>query len=695
MCGVAVGADVQEYDQWAREILGGGVFWTRLHIHAPLYPYLLAFLYLVCGMNLCLVRAMQLGLDLVSLVLVFAAVRLICNRRVASILGFLWAVYLPLIYFSAELVSEVLIVFLFSALFLVWALSLQRQFGSSRWQYFLSAIAGLLLGLAAITHPLSMLFSAFFIVAVCWVRMRASCAQSAAFHAAVMLLTMSLAVAPVTWRNYHVSHQFVLVQAHEGLNLYLGNNSEATGTCYIRPGKDYVRLVEWPAAEGIVGENATKKFYLRQTVAFVVAKPLCWMRLLFRKLLLTWNDSEIPSGADLPELQCLTSFMRMPLLRFGMIAPLALAGVWFSCRHRQVYPLLVPILSYSLALTIFVTSGRYRLGMIPSVLVAAAVALDQIIFVAPQRCGRKKLIGLILVLLGGVVVFLPRPPRISTSMTESTRLLAEAAWRDGKRVQAEQWLRAGLVLMPQDVAMTHLLGVVLAEDGRCAAAMECYRRVLSLDPENVKARVDLAVMLSETGEKKGAEEELARALEIEPDSADVWYNLGVLAEQAGDLSAALTDYRRALTFNPGFASAHLNYGVLCHKQKRHLEALEHYSVAMRLEPRKARIATCMAVLRAETGHPQEAKRLFERALQLNPKQVPVWLTFGRFLQAQGNVDAAAQVLQEARRANPGVPIAFPHTAQQTVPGGHKVEARSGENRRGRIRSEHGSNGALD
>ncbi|MBU8901699.1 MAG: hypothetical protein KOO69_03080, partial [Victivallales bacterium] len=35
---IPIGADVEEYDNWAKEILAWGFSSQRLHIHAPLYP---------------------------------------------------------------------------------------------------------------------------------------------------------------------------------------------------------------------------------------------------------------------------------------------------------------------------------------------------------------------------------------------------------------------------------------------------------------------------------------------------------------------------------------------------------------------------------------------------------------------------------------------------------------------------------
>ena len=54
-----VGPDVEEYDNWAKEILAWGFSSGRLHIHAPLYPALLASLYYVFSFSQFWVRLFQ------------------------------------------------------------------------------------------------------------------------------------------------------------------------------------------------------------------------------------------------------------------------------------------------------------------------------------------------------------------------------------------------------------------------------------------------------------------------------------------------------------------------------------------------------------------------------------------------------------------------------------------------------------
>src|SRR3954453_2389610 len=54
--------DSQEYDRWAREIAAGDWLGSQVFFQAPLYPYLLAVLYVLCGRSLDAVYLVQISL---------------------------------------------------------------------------------------------------------------------------------------------------------------------------------------------------------------------------------------------------------------------------------------------------------------------------------------------------------------------------------------------------------------------------------------------------------------------------------------------------------------------------------------------------------------------------------------------------------------------------------------------------------
>ena len=656
---VAIGPDVREYDAWARNILGGDWLWTRVQPHAPLYPFLLATLYAITHTDLMAVRALQLALDVLSLLLVYGALRFLLDRRVAIIAGLLWALYLPLIYFSGEVFCEGLLVFCLAAAFFLYGYGFGRDIllTTSERPMVCAVLAGVMLGLAAITHPIVLPFGLATAAFVGWRSWQSGGARRGVALAALTLTGLLLPILPVTARNRAVSGEFVLIQGNEGLNFYIGNNPQATGTPYVRSGDDFDKLVNRPATVGANTERGATRFFYAKAWTFIRDQPGAWLRLLLRKLALTWSGEEIPSGPDLPSLQVQTSFMGLPLLRFGIIGPLAFAGLWFCRRRRDVWIFPLCVVCCTLVLTVFVTSGRYRLCMVPAVLILAAIAVDGFLQTWEREDGRSLVIGVILTGSGLLLALLARPPALPQAEAESALLHAEAAWYGKNLFAAQQWLGRTLELDPTNATANHLAGVVLQETGRPADAIAYFHNALERRPNDVRLRTDLANALSQVGRRADAREEYAAALALDSGSAEVWYNLGVLLEQQGDTDRARECYQKALLCCPGFTSAHLNLRVLHHRNHEYDSARVCYTRALRLAPGKPRTLTCLAVLCADTGDAAGARRFFEQSLHADPRQPDVWVAYIRFLRAQSEDLAAEAALRQACDANPGFKLA--------------------------------------
>jgi Flp pilus assembly protein TadD len=615
----ALGADAMEYDKWARRILAGEWLWRELPIHAPLYPFCLAGMYSLTGVSIPAVRALQLGLDLLSLTLVALALWRLVNARAALACAALWALYQPLIYYSAELFCEVLAVLLLSAVLLCWAVA-HRPGGRGPLRLWPLRLSALLCGLAAITHPLTLFLSLPYLGWVHWtLRARRTPRQRWVLATALAGLFL-LPIVPVTLRNAAVSGEFVPIQAHDGLNLYIGNNPEATGTCYVRPGPAFDDLVNRPGRAGSTTQSAARRYFQAAVVRFVVQQPLQAGRLLVRKALLTWNAADIPSGPDLPLLQALTAFMRVPLLRFGFVAPLALAGWAVAYRRRRLVPFLWMPVFATAALALLVTSGRYRLMMMPALIGGAALAVEGLWRAWQRDDQRTWMLAVVLSLAGLVVAYAVPIPALPTAEAEAVVLLAEAAWRARDVRQAEHFARYGLEAHPEDAALHHLLGNVLLEQGKTAAAVAALQRALQSEPGRCTAAVDLAIALAADGRDAAALAELDRAAKLTATSADVGYNQGVIYERQGRLDLAERAYEQALVRDLTHASARLNLGLLLLRGGQGDRAVPHLAGVLNLRPQDDKALAGLAVYHAQRGEFRQAGEFFTRAIAANPKR---------------------------------------------------------------------------
>lgn len=658
----AVGADVAEYDTLARHLLMGATGGADLAIHAPLYPHFLAFLYRLVGPVLPAVRNLQALLDVLSMSLVWIAVRRLWGRRPACLAGLIWATYLPLVYYSAELYAEGLLVFLLAASFFLWSLVPNAQ----RLRPSLLLAIGLCLGLAAITHPLSLLFGVTAAAVGPLLALPALDRRGKLAASAWLALGLLIPVITASWRGSSQAGSPLLVQDRAGFNFYLGNNPDADGTPYLPPGPDYEHLLDWPAREGVT--QGTQGFFVRQALRFALRHPIQELGLLARKLAFTWSAQEIASGSDLPELQLITPLMRLPLPRFGWVAPLALLGFWLRRRDRRVWLWALLPAAYTVALTAFLTCGRYRLPMVPALIVLAALALDSLVVASQQRDVLVWRMATAILLAGFLAVHLIRPPVPRDSAARSWLLLAEANWRlysqdSDKRIRqshldgTEQTVAEAAKLAPDLPGVHHLRGLCLAAKGEPREALAELAAARDLRPNDPQVLVNYVLTLAEAGDRKGAEELLQQALSANPAQASFWYELGVFAEEDGDAARAEDAYLRTVDLDPTHASALLNLAILHHRVGDRETAEVLYRRVLLLAPRKARAQFGLAILLTEIGRGPAAYPHFEAAVTNEPGNPTFWTVYQQVLAEAGQTERAQRVAERARRATAPPPAA--------------------------------------
>lgn len=660
----AVGADVAEYDALARHLLVGGADSSGGAIHAPLYPRFLAMLYRWVGPVLPAVRNLQCLLDVLAMSLVWIAVRRVWRLRVACLTGLIWATYLPLVYYSAELYAEGLVVFLLAASFFLWSFVPAAR----RLRPALLLGIGLCLGLAAVTHPLSLLFG-LAATALGPLLALPELERRGKWLAVVWLaLGLLIPLGIVSWRSSRAAGGPVLVQDRAGFNFYLGNNPDADGTPYVPPGPEYDHLLAWPAREGVEGGHAAQAFFCRQALGFALHHPLRELGLLVRKAVLTWNAHEIASGSDLPELQLFTPLMRLPFPRFLWIAPLAILGFWLHRRDRRVWLWALLPAAYTVALTIFLTCGRYRLPMVPALIVLAALGLDALATAFRQQDVTTWRVATAIILLAVLPVYLVRPPVPRDSTARSWLLIAEANWRlytlanGDERVReshlagAEKTVAEAAKLAPNLPGIHHLRGLCLSARGESQQALAELALARALRPRDPQVLVNYALTLAENGQPQAARELIEQALQVSPNQASLWYELGVFAAADNDLAQAQDAYRRTLALDPTQVSALLNLAILHYRAADTDTAAALYRRALLLDPRKARAHFGLAVLLAEQGQAPAAYPHFEAAVANEPGNPTFWAVYEQVLADAGEAERARLVAERGQRATaPPIP----------------------------------------
>lgn len=381
--------DPRIYHDWAVAIARGQWIGDEIFSLGPLYPYLLGLLYWVAGPNILLAKTLQVLLGMGVCALVWWLGRQLFSPRVGLLAAAGWAVYAMAIFYEGTLmITNVQTP-------LVLGLLLACEAGRRRPTPRAWGLAGALLGLCALSRPNVLLFGAAVVPWLLWARPAAGrrVLLSLAFLAGLLVVVL-----PVTARNYAVGGELVWIVAGGGAQFYTGNNPEADGTYHIpsrfpkfeadTPEKErttYRRAAE-EMSGGPVALSEVSPFWARQGLAWIRAHPLDWLALEWRKLSLFFNAAEIWNNRTITLAREFSWVLRLPLLSFGLVMPLAFVGLVASARRfrRLVFPYAAIGVFLVSALLFFVIS-RFRMPAVPVLLIFASVGVFALIDALRER----------------------------------------------------------------------------------------------------------------------------------------------------------------------------------------------------------------------------------------------------------------------------------------------------------------------
>ncbi|TWT45920.1 Tetratricopeptide repeat protein [Phycisphaerae bacterium RAS1] len=654
------GPDVREYHEWAQTILSGRWLWDHVPIHAPLYAYWLAGCYALSGSAAWIARAAQLLLGVGAMALIMHVIYRSAGRAAGLACGLLWAVYVPLIYYEAELLSEGLLLLLNCAAIAACAacrgpMTLRR-----------AAAIGLILGLSILTHAGNLLFA---LLLIGWIACRKTGATTRRSVAPALAATAAAAllIAPVAIHNSRIAGEFVLVQKHGGLNFFIGNNPAADGTPNIRFGPAWDRLTARPHVEaGLFRTAGRDRFFTDRALEFIRERPLAWLRLLGQKLLLSLSAEEIPASAPLEALKPDVWLLRTGDRRFGLLLALAAVGLATGAR-RVPPPLLLLTLAVVVTQVIGVASGRYRVPMLPGVLALAGVGFAEILGAARANWRfalRRMLIPAAIAIL---VSFLPSQAR-SYSFAAEGAMARGQAWRlKGDWNAALSEFRNAVALQPSYAAGHVWLAYAAGRLGLSDEQLDHLRQAVAIDPAYAWAELVLGHALQSRGRLAESLDRYRRALEIDPEYHDARVALAAALRLADRPAEALSEFRRVLSreqradARAGLIDAERRLdGLLleaqtAHREQRDCDALSAVTPVLAAYPDSREALLLAALLRAASADPRvhdagEALRLARRAAAATAGEDAEALDVLAMAHARGgDFEAAAAVARRAAR----------------------------------------------
>ncbi len=493
--------DAATYDDAARSIAAGHGHPDLIFWQPPGYSYFLSWIYTMAGPGYLAPRIAQALLGATSALMTAWIGARVFGRRVGLVAGYGVALYGMLIYYDGELLTPSLTVALQLAAV---ALALRARERPERGAWLWGA-SGLLAGLGSVVTAPTLVIGAVLAVA-------------ASGRAWAVLLGMAIAIAPVTLRNLERGGELVPISSNGGVNLYIGNNPRYDETVGIRPDLHWKKFVLEPRREGIRGAAGASSYFVGKVVYYATSDPAGFARLQARKLYLLLAGNEIPRNQEIYPARAYSPVLRALLWKipglafpFGLLMPIAVLGLWVGARRAPMLAAIV--LAYAAAVLAFFITARYRVPLIPFLLLFAAEGVRWFLRDASRGAKAASLAAMAVLFLLGNIGQGPMP-RVMNADAEYSLGVKYAM--KGRPEEAEKLFRSALGKNPDYSEAWVNLGVIEATQGRTAEAEGLFRNGLERDSTNTLAITNLAVLREKRGDREGALTLYRRALAIEP-----------------------------------------------------------------------------------------------------------------------------------------------------------------------------------
>jgi Flp pilus assembly protein TadD/4-amino-4-deoxy-L-arabinose transferase-like glycosyltransferase len=543
---------------WAKEIVSGNLWAKAPFFRAPLYPFFLSLLIKVFGNDLFVLRVIQIFIGSLSCVLIYLSARRLFHSKVAVLSAVFACFYAPLIFFDAEFLDTFFIIF-FNLLAIYILICAQKR--PSIYRFFLG---GIIIGISALTRPNILLFAIFIPFWVFFYFRKNLNLRKVFSFIIFFILGLFLIVLPVILVNYMAGKDFVLIAWQGGINFYLGNNPYASGYKAVASGirttwygiyYDSINLAEKISCRKLKF-SATSDFWFKQGYHFILTQPLFALKLYLKKIALFMGGYEISENPNIYYFWSHPRNILKPLLwkkiisfPGGILLPLAWLGIFLAFREWKRLSLVLGfIFSHMLSVILFFVNTRFRLPVIPFMLIFSTFAILEII---EDGKIKKKLIltflGVMLIILGNIDLTRQMDP---VYKAQFHYILGNAYLKEKSFQNAEAEFDQAVRISEEQARAFTGLGVIRYVQGNYVQAESLLNKALQVDSTEVYAYRYLGDIYAKKGELLKALREYQMALSLNPEYGEAYFGAGYIYANLGDLKKAVEMWEKSLVYSP-------------------------------------------------------------------------------------------------------------------------------------------------
>ena len=330
----------------------------------PLYPYFVALNYTIFGKNVKWVFIVQLLLGVLTNLLVFFVTRRYFGNLAATIAAFLAVFCGPMLFYEMVLLRSSLAVFIGILLICVTGTAIQKN--NFTWWL----LTGITTGVALTIHSFFILFLLGMVMMVLFSYRKNI--KTGLVHSAAIIAGLSLALAPVVYRNLSVGAPAMSLSSTSALSFVTMNN------------ESFKSFIGWNLNAGYLSEilGATDGKLLKTIIPTLKTHPSAgsYLSQVWDKLHATFSWYEIPNNVNFYLYREYIPVLFLTFISFLFISPLGFTGIFLSLYKRiNVWPLYLMILVYLFPMLAFMVLSRYRIILVPVLIPFAALTITELL----------------------------------------------------------------------------------------------------------------------------------------------------------------------------------------------------------------------------------------------------------------------------------------------------------------------------
>lgn len=354
--------DSNAYHNLAVSILTSGIY-ANTH-WAPIYPYFLAFLYSLFGVNIQIIIVIQSIIGSMTCFLLFLIGKNLFNVRIGILSAVLLAFYPFHVFLSGVILTEVIFIFLL----LIW-IYLAVKVGDNI--YLIAVISGILSGLLILTRPAALILLP---VMFFYLMIRQSLDwKKRTIFISIMIALCLFSLLPWTLKNYTEKGIIIISSTAGGVNFWRGNNplAGASHKKYLTAKfKEKARLLRIYGGDKALSSNQIKEsLYYRAALNWIKENPGQFVFLYIKKFLNFWRLTP-------DQVTRVKHFSLIKIASVAAILPLyifSIGGIFLSRQYwRKLSIIYLTALSFPLGLSLFLTSFRHRIVIDPFLIIPSA-----------------------------------------------------------------------------------------------------------------------------------------------------------------------------------------------------------------------------------------------------------------------------------------------------------------------------------